>query len=86
MGNKTGLVNVGSGQGHTLNQIVHLVREVTGASLPVETAPRRVYDVAEIVLDISRAKNEFGWQPCIDLRAGVLATWQHYEQRRRLGV
>jgi UDP-glucose 4-epimerase len=80
-GNKNGLVNVGSGQGHTLNQIVDLVREATGAALPVEYAPRRAYDVAEIVLDISRARSEFDWHPAMELSAGIQATWQRLLQR-----
>ena len=38
-------------------------------------APRRTYDVTEIVLDISRATAEFGWQPLINLSDGIQATW-----------
>lgn len=75
-GRSTGVVNVGSGVGRTLNQIVEAVREATGARLPVEYAPARDYDVAEIVLDITRATTEFGWQPKADLAAGIRATWQ----------
>lgn len=80
-GDKTGVVNVGSGQGHSLNQVASLVRETTGAALPVEYAPKRAFDVAEIVLDISRARIEFGWQPSIDLLTGIRATWQALQQR-----
>lgn len=76
VGRQTGLVNVGSGQGHSLNQIVNLVRAATGAALPVTYAPKRDFDVAEIVLDISRAKAEFGWQPSVSLSNGIQATWQ----------
>lgn len=76
VGRQTGVVNVGSGQGHSLNQIVNLVRAATGAALPVTYAPKRDFDVAEVVLDISRAKAEFGWQPSIGLSDGIQATWQ----------
>lgn len=75
-GRLTGAVNVGSGTGHTLNQILDVVREVTDARLPVEYAPARKYDVAEIVLDITRAITEFGWHPEVDLASGIRATWQ----------
>jgi len=75
-GTQTGVVNVGSGQGHSLNQIVNLVRVATGAALPVTYDPKRDYDVAEIVLDISRATAEFGWRPSISLSDGIQATWQ----------
>jgi UDP-glucose 4-epimerase len=76
LGKKTGVVNVGSGHGHTLNQIVELVRATTGAKLPVEHAPKRDSDVAEIVLDISLAKSKFGWHPTISLPDGIRSTWQ----------
>jgi UDP-glucose 4-epimerase len=75
-GKLTGAVNVGSGVGYTLNQIVSAVRDVTGARLPVKYAPARKYDVAEIVLDITRAQSEFGWHPTVDLTRGISSTWQ----------
>lgn len=80
-GRLTGAVNVGSGTGHTLNQILDVVREVTDARLPVEYAPARKYDVAEIVLDITRAITEFGWHPEVDLASGIRATWQTIRRR-----
>lgn len=76
----TGAVNVGSGVGYNLNQIVDAVRDVTGATLPVKYAPARKYDVAEIVLDISRATTEFNWHPKIDLATGIRITWQAMRQ------
>lgn len=76
LGKKTGVVNVGSGHGHTLNQIVELVRATTGAVLPVEYAPARNYDVAEIVLDISLAQTRFDWRPTISLPEGISSTWK----------
>lgn len=80
-GDKTGVVNVGSGKGYSLNEIVSQVREATGAALPVEYLPRRAFDVAEIVLDISRASSEFGWRPSIDLPSGIWSTWQALQRR-----
>lgn len=81
LGKKTGVVNVGSGHGHTLNQIVEIVRATTGALLPVEFAPGRSYDVAEIVLDISLANTRFDWHPKISLSEGVNSTWKAIKLR-----
>jgi len=80
-GRLTDAVNVGSGKGHTLNQILEVVREATGASLPAEYASAREYDVAEIVLDITRATTDFGWHPRIELASGIRATWQAIRER-----
>lgn len=80
LGRETGVVNVGSGHGYTLNQIVELVRATTGAALPVEYAPRRTYDVAEIVLDITLATTRFDWKPAITLPEGIRSTWEAIKQ------
>lgn len=80
LGKKTGVVNVGSGHGYTLNQIVAIVRTITGTALPVEYAPRRNYDVAEIVLDISLATTRFDWRPGITLPDGISSTWRAIQQ------
>jgi len=81
LGKKTGVVNVGSGHGHTLNQIVELVRVTTGVPLSVEYAPGRNYDVAEIVLDISLAKTRFDWHPTISMSEGINRTWKAIKLR-----
>lgn len=83
-GNRTGIVNVGSGQGHTLNQILRMVREASGAALPVEYAPKRGYDVAEIVLDITRATTDFNWRPEVSLAVGIRRTWLAQKARQAL--
>jgi UDP-glucose 4-epimerase len=74
--NITGPVNVGSGRGYSLNQIVKAVRQTTGATLPIKYEPKRDYDVAEVVLDTSRALKELGWRPLVELSKGISMTWQ----------
>lgn len=70
-----GILNAGSGEGCSLNRLCGLIREVTGAALPVEYLPGRTYDVKEIVLDISRAKTLFNWRPRVSLADGIGLTW-----------
>lgn len=70
-----GALNAGSGEGCSLNRLCEVIREVTGASLPVEYLPGRAYDVKEIVLDISRATTLFDWRPATPLVDGISATW-----------
>lgn len=70
-----GTLNAGSGKGYSLNQLCVLIRETTGAVLPVEYLPGRAYDVKEIVLDVSRAEALFQWRPQISLADGIGLTW-----------
>jgi UDP-glucose 4-epimerase len=55
--------NLGNGTGFTNRQVADVVREVTGHPLPVEVAPRREGDPAELVASSERARTELGWVP-----------------------
>lgn len=70
-----GVVNAGSGEGHSLNQLCSLIRQATGATLSVDYLPGRAFDVKNIVLDVSTAKDLFGWTPSVSLPEGIARTW-----------
>ncbi|WP_446214458.1 UDP-glucose 4-epimerase GalE [Micromonospora sp. IBSANI012] len=57
------IYNLGNGNGFTNRQVVDVVREVTGHPLPVEIAPRREGDPAELVASAALAREELGWTP-----------------------
>lgn len=54
--------NVGSGIGHSINDILALVGKVLGKRVEVEDHPARAHDVHSIVLDCTRIRNDLGWQ------------------------
>jgi UDP-glucose 4-epimerase len=65
--------NVGSGVGHSVEDIVHLIEEIEGRQVPVE---REVpYDALHlpqwVVLDVAKAGQRLGWSPAVDLREGL---------------
>ena len=57
------IFNLGTGSGFTNKQVVNVAREVTGAELPVEIAPRREGDPAILVASSAKARDELGWVP-----------------------
>ncbi|MEH0841743.1 UDP-glucose 4-epimerase GalE [Micromonospora sp. CPCC 205711] len=57
------IYNLGNGNGFTNRQVADVVREVTGHPLPVEVAPRRDGDPAELVASAALAREELGWVP-----------------------
>jgi UDP-glucose 4-epimerase len=57
------ILNVGSGRGHSLNELIATIEEVSEGRLAVEHCPSRDFDVSEIVLDISRLRALIEYEP-----------------------
>ena len=69
------IFNIGSGKGHSLNNLLSIMRTVTGLDLSVTHTKSRTYDVPEIYLDITRASKELNWAPHTSLEQGIGLTW-----------
>jgi UDP-glucose 4-epimerase len=67
------VVNVGSGRGHTVVEVVRLVEEVTGGTVRIEEEAGRSFDVDRIVLDPGRLASLLPWDPR-PLRTGIADT------------
>jgi UDP-glucose 4-epimerase len=63
--------NIGSGQGHTLLDLVSMIENIIGEAVEVRFREARTVDVPVNVLDISRAKAELNWCPKTDLETGM---------------
>ena len=68
---QTGVVNAGLGKGLTLIELVQMIETATGKRADVEHIAARSYDVPEIVLDIEKAIDMFGWSPAISMQEGL---------------
>lgn len=73
--NVTGIFNAGSGRGSSLRTLIDLVAEVSGRSFPVSYSDARSLDVPQSILDVTAAKQTFGWVPEVSLKAGLRRTW-----------
>lgn len=76
----SGTYNIGSGMGYSINQVLGIVRTISGAQLKTIYRPARGIDVRNIVLDSTRLKALHSWTPQIGLEDGVrrtLAWLQH---------
>ncbi|WP_198399413.1 NAD-dependent epimerase/dehydratase family protein [Caballeronia calidae] len=69
------LYNVGSGVGHSLIDILEVVKKVSGIVPNVVFHPSRSFDVKAIYLDIARITSETGWRPTVDLEQGCRMFW-----------
>lgn len=77
-----GIFNAGSGEGHSIRQIVSHIERTTGQEITPEIQPGRGIDVPRIVLDISRTKTAFDWSPTTTLGEGIGKTWEWIRQTR----
>lgn len=68
--------NVGSGEGHSVNQIRQIIQEITGLPVQARYHPARPGDVRRIVLDCAKFHADLGWNPAIPLTEGIRRTWQ----------
>lgn len=67
--------NLGSGVGHSINQVKRIVERVTGSELKTVCHPVRDIDVRSVVLDISRLEKSLSWRPRYSLEDGIRCTW-----------
>jgi UDP-glucose 4-epimerase len=74
--------NLGNGNGFSNRQVVEAAREVTGAELPVELAPRREGDPAALVASSQLAREQLGWVPEKPTLADMIGdAWAFYRTR-----
>lgn len=73
--NAAGPLNVGSGVGVSLGDLLRRVERVAGATLNIDRRDVRDFDVPHSVLDISKARS-IGWAPVVQLDRGLEMTWE----------
>jgi nucleoside-diphosphate-sugar epimerase len=77
------VLNAGSGESVSIQFVVELINRVVRCSKPVVSREEyRPEEALDVVADISRAKQELGWQPCIPFAEGLSETidWMRARQ------
>ncbi len=67
--------NIGSGRGIALFELVLMLSKTTQSMPRIRRLEKRPFDVQKIVLDISRASEEFGFYPITSLEVGLEKTY-----------
>ncbi|WP_406238330.1 UDP-glucose 4-epimerase GalE [Nocardia sp. NBC_01009] len=74
------IFNLGNGQGHSNQQVLDTVREVTGIDFPVRIEGRRPGDPAVCIASSEKAHRELGWKPQRPDLADIIAdAWQFHQ-------
>jgi UDP-glucose 4-epimerase len=75
------IANVGSGAGYSVAEVLDLIAACNGKAVEIQSDESCGSWLTDwVVLDTTRARLEFGWEPVIDLRsgiAGMIAGWRH---------
>ena len=70
-------LNLGTGSGHSVLEVIACAREVTGRDIPVQVEPPRAGDPARLIADPSRAKALLGWEPAVSVLSSIMrSAWQ----------
>jgi UDP-glucose 4-epimerase len=70
----SGIYNLGSGVGSSVNTIFAELKAATGYSLAPHYGPAKLGEVQRTYLDASLARQALGWEPLVSLRDGLRLT------------
>ena len=80
-GKESVVLNLGSGESHTIGEVIKEVQIVTGKTVPLIYGPRIPGDISYSLSDISLAEKVLGWEPANTLRLIVRDGWNSYVKR-----
>lgn len=79
-GGHSDVFNLGSGQGFSVNEMIKVARHVSEHPIPVEIAPRRAGDPAQLIASSDKARQILGWKPLFDdVEAIVSSAWKWHK-------
>jgi UDP-glucose 4-epimerase len=75
-GGTSDFLNLGTGHGYSVLEVIECVREITGREIPVQMESPRAGDPARLIADPTKAKAMLGWEPAAsDLHSIVQSAW-----------
>lgn len=79
-------LNLGTGRGHSVLEVVQTVEEVSGCAVPVRLTERRPGDPPELVADASKAGKVLNWRPrFLDLPDVIKTAWAWHSSAGKTG-
>ncbi|CEG28462.1 UDP-glucose 4-epimerase GalE [Bacillus sp. B-jedd] len=62
-GGKSEAINLGSGEGFSVKEMIEAARKVTGHDIPAKVVPRRSGDPSRLIASSEKARKVLGWNP-----------------------
>jgi UDP-glucose 4-epimerase len=75
-GGASDFLNLGTGHGYSVSEVIAAARQVTGCDIEIKIEPRRAGDPSRLVAAPSKAASVLGWKPkCSDLESIIRSAW-----------
>jgi UDP-glucose 4-epimerase len=68
--------NLGTGNGHSVLEVINAFEEATGEKVPWQFAPRRPGDIAAIWADTTLANHELNWKARLGIHEMAKSAWE----------
>lgn len=78
----SGIYNLGSGQGNSVNEIFAALRKITVYPHAPQHGPAKLGETRKIYLDARKAGQHLGWEPSISLEEGLTQTVAYFRAKR----
>ncbi|MEG8945925.1 UDP-glucose 4-epimerase GalE [Rosettibacter firmus] len=81
-GNDSTIINLGTGKGNSVLEIIKKSEQITGRKIPYEITGRRAGDPAILVADNKKAKEVLAWSPKYSIEEIIESAWKwHLNQK-----
>jgi len=77
-------LNLGTGSGYSVKEVLNMAEEVTGTKVPTRMAHRRPGDPPSLVADPALAQQVLGWRATRSLRDMVGTAWEWMQHTQEL--
>ncbi|MDD3068578.1 MAG: GDP-mannose 4,6-dehydratase [Acholeplasmataceae bacterium] len=75
----SGIFNIGSGSQTSLNQLIKMIKEISGVDVDVTYKDARAGDVRSVIADISKSKHVLGYSPKYSIYEGLKETVCYFQ-------
>ncbi|MCX7833029.1 MAG: UDP-glucose 4-epimerase GalE [Ignavibacteria bacterium] len=76
------VINLGTGDGYSVKEIIDKARKVTGINIKAEVTARRPGDPATLVADNKKAKQILKWNPKFGLEDIIQTAWNWHKNQK----
>ena len=83
-GERSSIINLGTGKGVTVRELISTVERVLGRQVPVRDAPRRVGDAVGGFANVDKARTILKWSTQHSLEDGVRSALDWAAKRREI--
>ncbi len=80
-------LNLGTGTGYSVRQVIDTVERISGKKVPAEMGPRREGDAPELVCDPRRVRETLGWVPTHSSLDEIVTTaWRWHSEHQKQAI